>query len=194
MRGVCVLFLCAGILAAQSWYEEGVASWYGPGFAGKATASGEVYDPEEMTAAHRSLPFGALVRVWCRETGHAVVVRITDRGPFVEGRVIDLSRRAAEMLGFLEEGTAHVKVELLARQGFPQGGEGERPVYLQVGAFRKEANALRLGVRLAREGFWPEVHRGEEGVYRVVVAVQEVEEARRRLGGMGLGAVRWEGR
>ncbi|AEJ60992.1 rare lipoprotein A [Spirochaeta thermophila DSM 6578] len=194
MRRVLFLLVFSATLMAESWHEEGLASWYGPGFAGKLTASGEVYNPEEMTAAHKSLPFGALVRVWCRETGHAVVVRITDRGPFVEGRVIDLSRRAAEMLGFLEEGTAHVKVELLAKEGLPQGGEGERVVYLQVGAFRKEANALRLGVRLAEEGVWPEVHRGEDGVYRVVVAAQEEEEARRRLEGMGLLAVRWKPR
>ena len=85
-----------------SWTETGIASWYGPGFHGKHTASGEVYDMEDMTAAHKRLPFGTVVRVDNLDNGRATEVRINDRGPFVHDRVIDLSRAAAreiEMLG-----------------------------------------------------------------------------------------------
>ncbi len=93
--------------------QEGKASWYGPGFAGRRTASGEVFDPSQLTAAHRELPFGTLVRVHNLDNGRSVVVRINDRGPFKSSRVIDLSRAAAEALGMLGPGTADVRLEVL---------------------------------------------------------------------------------
>lgn len=89
--------------------QAGVASWYGPGFHGRRTASGERFDQGAMTAAHRTLPFGARVRVTLLGSGKAVVVRITDRGPFVRGRVIDLSKGAARRLGL--PGVGRVCVE-----------------------------------------------------------------------------------
>lgn len=89
-------------------FETGGASWYGPRFHGRRTASGERFDMHEMTAAHRTLPFGTLVRVRSLVTGKEVDVRVTDRGPFGPGRVIDLSRAAAEALGMLELGTKNV--------------------------------------------------------------------------------------
>jgi rare lipoprotein A (peptidoglycan hydrolase) len=95
----------------------GGASWYGPGFAGRRTASGEVFDPADLTAAHRSLPFGTRVRVTDLATGAAVEVRINDRGPFVPGRVIDLSRAAAEALGAISRGVIDVRVDVLATDG-----------------------------------------------------------------------------
>lgn len=91
---------------------SGIASWYGPGFHGKTTASGERYDQDELTAAHPSLPFGALVRVTLLETGRSVVVRITDRGP-TTGKIIDVSRAAARALGLIEPGTGEVRLEVL---------------------------------------------------------------------------------
>lgn len=84
--------------------QRGVASWYGPGFHGQRTASGEPYDMHELTAAHKSLPFGTRLLVQNPRTGKQVVVRINDRGPFVAGRVIDLSRAAARALGMLQRG------------------------------------------------------------------------------------------
>ena len=78
---------------------SGRASWYGPGFHGRRTASGEVFNTNSLTAAHKTLPFGTRVKVTSRATGRSVVVRINDRGPFVRGRVIDLSRASARMLG-----------------------------------------------------------------------------------------------
>ncbi|MFP4537896.1 MAG: septal ring lytic transglycosylase RlpA family protein [Dichotomicrobium sp.] len=86
----------------------GGASWYGDRFAGKRTASGVRFNPNAMVAAHRSLPFGARVRVHDRRTGRSVTVRIVDRGPHVRGRVIDVSKVAARKLGFLGRGTARV--------------------------------------------------------------------------------------
>lgn len=96
--------------------ETGIASWYGPDFHGKRTANGERYDQHELTAAHRTLQMPSLVRVTNLENGRSVVVRINDRGPFAHGRIIDVSKRAAELLGFIGKGTARVRVEVLTRE------------------------------------------------------------------------------
>jgi len=92
----------------------GIASWYGPGFHERQTANGEIYDQNEMTAAHKTLPMPSLVRVTNLDNGRAVVVRINDRGPFVAGRIIDMSRRGAQLLGFEQKGTAKVRVQIMA--------------------------------------------------------------------------------
>ena len=102
-------------LAATSF--AGGASWYGPGFAGRRTASGEIFDPSDLTAAHRTLPFGTRVRVTDLETGATVEVRINDRGPFLPGRVIDLSRAGAEALNAVGRGVIDVRVDVLATNG-----------------------------------------------------------------------------
>ncbi len=94
---------------------RGLASWYGPGFNGRKTASGERFNQNAMTAAHRSLPFGTKVRVTNRNNGRSVVVRINDRGPFIRGRVIDVSAAAARSLGMVSSGVAPVTVEVLNR-------------------------------------------------------------------------------
>ncbi len=93
--------------------EAGIASWYGPGFHGKQTANGEIYDQMALTAAHRTLPMPSLVRVTNLDNGRSIKVRINDRGPFKNGRIIDLSYRAAQLLDFVQAGTAKVKVEIL---------------------------------------------------------------------------------
>ena len=107
---------------ANAWYypkadyaydETGIASWYGPGFHGKATANGESFDQNALTAAHRTLPMPSMVRVTNLDNGRSIKVRINDRGPFKSGRIIDLSRRAADLLGFRREGTAKVRVEIV---------------------------------------------------------------------------------
>lgn len=94
---------------------HGAASWYGPGFHGRLTASGERFDQNDLTAAHKKLPFGTRVRVTNETNGRSVVVRINDRGPFVGKRVIDLSREAAEEIGLLKKGVSRVKLEVLPR-------------------------------------------------------------------------------
>lgn len=92
---------------------EGIASWYGADFNGRLTASGEVYDMYEMTAAHKTLPLGSMVKVHNLDNGKSATVKVNDRGPYVEGRVIDLSRKAARALGMRDDGTAHVRLEVL---------------------------------------------------------------------------------
>lgn len=94
---------------------NGLASWYGPGFHGNRSASGEIYNQNALTAAHRSLPFGTKVRVTNKRTGRSVVVRINDRGPYSGGRIIDLSAAAARMLGVVQTGVAPVRVEVLGK-------------------------------------------------------------------------------
>lgn len=109
-------------------YEEtGIASWYGPGFHGRETANGEIYDQHAMTAAHRTLPMPSIVQVTNLENGRSIKVRINDRGPFAHGRIIDLSKRAAELLGFVNQGTAKVRVQILeveSRQAALDAGAG----------------------------------------------------------------------
>jgi rare lipoprotein A len=90
--------------------EEGLASYYGPGLAGRPTASGEKFNPKDLTAAHRKLPFGACLRVVNMENGRSVEVRVNDRGPFVKGRVVDVSLAAAKQLDMLKKGLARVRL------------------------------------------------------------------------------------
>lgn len=100
----------------SSFHQTGRASWYGLGFHGRRTASGERYDMHALTAAHRTLPLGSYVRVSVPSTSKWVVVKINDRGPFARGRVIDLSYAAAKLLGLQHAGTAHVQIEGLSRK------------------------------------------------------------------------------
>lgn len=114
LAGVAVLFLLAAILARgvnAQYLERGTASWYGERFHGLETASGEIFDLNRLTAAHRELPFGTQVRVIHLETGASVSVVINDRGPCIDGRDIDLSKAAARALGIIQEGLAPVLIE-----------------------------------------------------------------------------------
>jgi rare lipoprotein A len=97
--------------------QVGIASWYGPGFHGRQTASGQRYDMYAMTAAHRSLPFGTRVQVTNLENMRSVVLTINDRGPFIDGRIVDVSKRAAQQLGFERQGKARVSLQVLASGG-----------------------------------------------------------------------------
>ncbi|GIW45582.1 MAG: lipoprotein, RlpA family [Candidatus Binatia bacterium] len=126
--------------------QQGVASWYGPRFHGNPTASGEVFDQYDLTAAHPTLPLGTRVLVTNLENGRQVEVRVNDRGPFVRGRVIDLSYAAARALGMTRPGTAQVRVEVI---GFGQVYPEHAPYAVQVGAFadRRRAEELRRVLR-----------------------------------------------
>lgn len=127
--------------------EIGVASWYGEPYHGRATASGEVYDMNGFTAAHRTLPFQTWVRITNLENHRFTSVRINDRGPFIEGRIIDLSRAAAAAIEMLGAGTALVRLEVVQRPTNEPAGRPAR-YSVQVGAFLVEENALRLQARL----------------------------------------------
>lgn len=96
--------------------ETGIASWYGPADAGKPTANGEIFDPELISAAHKTLPLPSVVRITNLENGRSIAVRINDRGPFVAGRIIDLSEEGARVLGFRDQGIARVRVQLLVEE------------------------------------------------------------------------------
>lgn len=101
--------------------ETGIASWYGPTFYGKRTANGELYTAQDLTAAHRTLPMPVNVRVTNLENGRSIIVRVNDRGPFAKGRIIDLSERAAELLGYKQKGTARVRVTFVSRADLDGG-------------------------------------------------------------------------
>ncbi|MEF8833497.1 MAG: septal ring lytic transglycosylase RlpA family protein [Halofilum sp. (in: g-proteobacteria)] len=147
--------------SARGYVAEGTASWYGSKFHGRRTSSGEPYDMYEMTAAHRSLPLPTYVRVTNLDNGRSTVVRVNDRGPFVDDRLIDLSYAAATRLGVIDNGTARVRMRALTpgestadsesdAAEAASGREGE--VYLQVGAFREYANAQRIRARVRGAG------------------------------------------
>lgn len=126
--------------------QTGVASWYGPGFHGHATTSGEIYDQDDLTAAHPTLPLGTRARVTNLETGRSVDVRINDRGPFMKGRAIDLSYAAAHAIGVVGPGTAPVRIEVVERA---PGGYSSVRYCVQVGSFSEAAKAVALRANLA---------------------------------------------
>src|SRR6266536_4017415 len=127
--------------------ETGMASWYGAPYHNRRGSNGEVYNMHAMTAAHRTLPLGSIVRVTNVKTGHSAVVRITDRGPFVEGRIIDLSKAAAQKIGLVQKGTAPVRLEVLKT---PQPIEAGGRWAVQIGAFQREESARDLAGHLSR--------------------------------------------
>ena len=148
---------------AEGYRERGVASWYGPDFHAKATSSGEPYDMYAMTAAHKTLPIPAYARVTNLGNGKSVVVRINDRGPFVDNRIIDLSYTAAHKLGMTQAGTAFVEVQVITPGTATDAAHGLAPVvpvdplapprlYLQAGAFSVAGNATQLAERLRSAG------------------------------------------
>lgn len=134
----------APIPASSGYTEEGNASWYGVPFHGRHASNGEIYDMYKLTAAHRTLPFETMVRVTNLSNGKSTVVRITDRGPFVENRIIDLSLAAAREIESVGPGVVPVRVEVLGNVDPTTGF-----FTLQVGAFRDRANAERLRDRLS---------------------------------------------
>jgi rare lipoprotein A len=124
--------------------EEGNASWYGDPFNGRHSSNGEIYDMNKLTAAHRTMPFETMVRVTNLKNGKTITVRITDRGPFVDNRIIDLSRAAAQEIESIGPGVVPVRLEVLGNVDVTAGY-----FTVQVGAFRDRGNAERLRDRLS---------------------------------------------
>ncbi len=138
-------------------YDEiGIASWYGVEFHGKPTANGDTYDMNALTAAHKTLPMPFDVRVTNLENNRSIVLTVNDRGPFVDGRIIDVSRRAAQLLGFYEAGTVRVRVQAadLAIASLADYSDiietGDR--YIQVGSYQERANAEAAGRKVMQAG------------------------------------------
>lgn len=126
---------------APLFTEEGYASWYGPGFHNRHAANGEIFDMYAMTAAHRDFPLNSMVRVTNLKTGHSVVVKITDRGPFVPNRIIDLSMSAAKAVDVWRPGTALVRLDVLSAPApIDHGGRW----CVQIGALTRQRDAIRL--------------------------------------------------
>lgn len=173
--------------------ERGVASWYGPNFHGRLTANGERYDMHQMTAAHRTLPFGTVVEVVNVGNGRRVMVRVNDRGPFVHGRIIDLSYAAAREIGLVGPGTARVEVRPVRPRVAPQDQPFAHVRYtLQVGAFRELGRAEALRAELA--ALFPDaVVRSEGDWHRVQVGSydwrRKAEATRRELARRGYSAL-----
>ncbi|HEX3129179.1 MAG TPA: septal ring lytic transglycosylase RlpA family protein, partial [Thermoanaerobaculia bacterium] len=186
--------------------ESGVASWYGPGFQGRRTASGEKYNMYDLTAAHPSLPFGTRLAVRNVRTGKMVVVRVNDRGPFKKSRILDLSFAAAKEVGVFGPGTAYVEIypAPAGRRDEPPpapvavfasltADEGPPPRYtVQVGAFSDASRAVELHREIAR--LYPEVFVHSDGTWnRVQVGLftdrEQAESLRRELAVMGMSSV-----
>lgn len=161
--------------------EEGNASWYGEPFNGRRASNGEIYDMHKLTAAHRTLPFDTVVRVTNLNNGKTTSVRITDRGPFVENRIIDLSMAAAREIESIGPGVVPVRLEIISGSVDPASGY----FTVQVGAFRDRANAERLRDRLSA-GYSPifiQQYDSPDGVYyRVRVGKVSGEDAARQYG------------
>jgi len=175
-----ILLFSVSVALPTFGVEEGLASWYGGKFHGRLTSSGEVFDTHGSTAAHRTLPFGTVVRVTNLENGKSSVVKINDRGPFVEGRIIDLSFATAQALDMVNQGVARVSVEIV---------ELPSEVYhVQVGAFGIEANAAKAQKTLERAGFLVAIERTPLGITRVLasgLAEKDLPEAQKRLEALG---------
>jgi rare lipoprotein A len=160
--------------------EEGKASWYGIPFHGRRASNGEIYDMHKLTAAHRTLPFETVVRVTNVTNGKSTVVRITDRGPFVDNRIIDLSMAAAEEIESIGPGVVPVRLEILSAID-PTAGF----FTVQVGAFRERGNAERLRERLRAEYspiFIQPFETPDGAFYRVRVGKVPGEEAAQQFG------------
>jgi rare lipoprotein A len=182
------------IPSAQGYTENGIASWYGDIFHGKPTSSGEIYNMYDMTAAHKTLPLGTHVKVTNKNNGEAVILRINDRGPFVAGRIIDLSYTAAQKLGMVKPGTIPVRVEAVqvaektALKGKTVWNAESVPDFqhgnftIQVGAFQQVANAINLRKtmqqRYGKASIQPPAARDRERYYRVQVgAYKDLQKA-----------------
>jgi len=160
--------------------EEGIASWYGHPYHGRQAADGEIYDMEKLVAAHRTLPFHTWVRVHNLDNRKTVEVEIIDRGPFIDGRIIDLSHRAAQEVAMIGPGTAKVRIEIIEP---PPGRAVVAHFGVQVAAYKSKAVAERLKEELAgRYGFAMVVPRaGKQMMWRVLVGDEPSESAAQML-------------
>jgi rare lipoprotein A len=160
--------------------ETGLASWYGHPYHGRAAANGEIYDMEKLTAAHRTLPFGTMVRVTNLSNGKMVDVRIIDRGPFVAGRIIDLSHAAAESIEMIGPGVAQVRVDILSLQAITPA---ENWYAVQAGAFQDKdrAERLRSSMERAHGTVRLVLRKGYPALWRVLVGKEHTEDAANTL-------------
>ncbi len=162
--------------------SHGTASWYGPDFHGRQTANGETYNMNDLTAAHRTLPFNTIVRVENTDNGKTVIVRINDRGPYVGNRIIDLSRKAADEIDMIQTGTAPVRIYLIEEGDRPlnsQNISSRETFTVQIASFENKRDADAESNRISGSRV-ERVNIAGQIVYRVYYgSYQTVEEARR---------------
>lgn len=160
--------------------EEGLASWYGVPYHGRPAADGEIYDMEQMVAAHRTMPFNTWLKVTNLSNGRSIDVRVIDRGPFVRGRIVDLSKAAAREIQLLGPGVARVRLEVIAA---PTDVPAQDYYGVQVGAFASYANAERLRTQYERQygSAKIEVKQGRAPLYRVLVGKESTEAGAARI-------------
>nr|WP_163329154.1 septal ring lytic transglycosylase RlpA family protein [Desulfurobacterium thermolithotrophum] len=178
---------------ADGYVEYGIASWYGPGFHGRRTASGEIYNMYKLTAAHKTLPLGTYVKVINLENGRSVIVKINDRGPFVRGRIIDLSYAAAKKIKMLKKGTAKVKIIALGKRvdhKYIPVETTKGRFYIQVGAFRNKLNAYKFKNKIYKKfGIKAKVVK-LDNYYRVLAGptytYKKAKEFKRKLRNIGI--------
>lgn len=177
---ISLLFSCARMKYFPAGnVQTGLASWYGHDFHGKITSSKEIYNMYDLTAAHRTLPFGTYVVVTNLDNGKSVTVRINDRGPFIKGRIIDLSYAAAKMLDMIGEGVIPVRIEVLENIS-PK--KSEKKYSVQVGAFILKENALVLKKNLQKKykGVYISLFKTTNQVYyRVRIKASDLEAAQK---------------
>lgn len=182
---------------SAGYLERGVASWYGPGFHGERTSNGESYDMHGLSAAHKTLPLPSYVQVTNLSNGRSVVLRVNDRGPFHDNRIIDLSRAAAEKLDVLRAGTAMVEVRAITPGGAtptPAAPVPPSSLYIQAGAYSEQTNADAMLTRLRTAGIGPAFVRRDtvngKTLYRVrvgpVPSVAEFDRMVEDLKGIGI--------
>ncbi len=202
-----VLFFFLASFAAA--VETGGASWYGGKFQGRRTANGEIFDTNKFTAAHKTLPFNTIVEVTNLNNNKTVLVRINDRGPFVEGRIIDLSRAAAEKIGLVGKGVTRVEVKIVKDTGIlrEKGILGKYPgltipekkdfknsgrITVQVASFFSSKNAEKVKKTLIGSNFSPVVEYSSSGYFRILlkdIANADVEDVKGRLSKIGFPSV-----
>jgi len=182
------------IPSAKGFVEQGIASWYGPGFHGRMTSNGETYDMYGMTAAHKTLPMDTQLLVKNLENGTQIVVRINDRGPFIDGRIIDLSHSGARALGIIERGTAPVKIvaldgmttaqakEKITRPAPPVARVTWQDYFIQIDSFSGQEEARHLQQRFAGYGHHVNLYRDHDGTINVVLYIgNNADQAQREL-------------
>jgi rare lipoprotein A len=177
--------------SSEGFIQKGLASWYGSPFHGRKTSCGESYNMHSLTAAHKTLPMGTVLLVKNLENGKDTLVRVNDRGPFADGRILDLSYKAARALGVVDNGMAKVQIVALV-EGEIQS-EGEAPTlfyndlalgefYVQIGSFAKKNNAMKLQKRFADAGHTTVIHQSfnpKDILYRVHVYVGKTLQSAR---------------
>ena len=142
--GLILTFLLTSVMAttAQNYKAQGKASYYADKFHGRLTSNGEIFSQDSLTCAHRTLPFGTYLKVKNKKNGKEVIVRVTDRGPFIAGRIVDLSRAAAEQLGMIHAGVARVDVEQVEKPVFPILTPFRLPIYQMYDELRAKSYTL----------------------------------------------------